>query len=176
MNVLEFLMITSDYIENKEGVVITFADGKMAKQKTSFYMALHGLLTDGLKENKLIAKVLNDQIDDVLAFIPVDAYAEREFINALTEVIVANVNQRATEAFEFFNANYKGDRKAFAIEFINHSMFRFVTVLFTNNTYEAMKDRIIKDVLGETRRLERARTYLKGCGFERELKIIEEDG
>jgi len=176
MNILELLMISSEHIENKEGVVITFSNGKMAKQKTVWYAKIHGLLTDGLKEHKLIAKVLGETIDDVLAYIPVDAYEERSFINDLTEVIVANVNKRATEAFDFFNANYNGDRKTFAITYNKHTLFRFVTVLFQNNTYEAMKDRIVKDVLFETRRLERARTYLRDLGFERELKMIEDDG
>ena len=176
MNVLEFLMIASEHIENQEGVVITFADGKMAKQKHSWYMSVHGMLSEGLREHKLINKVLMEEIDDVLAHIPVDAHEERDFINDLSDVIVHHVNHVATEAFDFFNTNYTGDRKAYAIEFRKHRLFSMTTVLFTENSYERIKDRVIRDVLRDTRRWEIARNYLKDLGFERELRLIEDDG
>jgi len=36
MNILELLLLSGEFIENKEGVVITFSNGKMAKQKIFF--------------------------------------------------------------------------------------------------------------------------------------------
>jgi T4 RnlA family RNA ligase len=162
-------------IENKEGWVVTFANGKMAKVKTAWYMNLHGLLTDGLKENKLVSKILNEEIDDVLAFIPVDAVEEREFINELTAVIVAHVNSVATKVFNTFNAEYKGDRKEFALKFRSDPLFSFMTMLFKENTYEYVEKAVAKKVIFDCRKLEMARTYVKNLGFTRELKLLEDD-
>ena len=175
MNVLELLMMSSEYIEDKEGVVITFSNGKMAKQKNLQYMMLHGLLSDGLKENKLVQKILNEEIDDVLAFIPVESVEERDFINELTGVVVTHVNALATEAFNTFNTEYKGDRKDFALKFRNHPMFNFMTTLFKENTYEYVEKAVVKKVIFECRKLEMARTYVKNLGFTRELKLLEDD-
>ena len=165
----------SETIENKEGWVVTFANGKMAKVKGDWYMRVHGLISEGLREHKLIDKILHEEIDDLLAHIPVDAHEERDFINEVTDVIVKHVNDVATEAFTFFNDNYTGDRKAFAIEFRKHRLFRLVTVLFTENTYENIKDRVIREVLGNTNRWQAARMYLKDLGFERELQLVDSD-
>ena len=172
---LDELFVEAETVENKEGWVITFANGKMAKIKGSWYLNIHGILENGLREHKLINKVLNEEIDDILAHIPVDAHAERDFINDLTEVIVGHVNEVATEAQKFFNDNFDGSRKDYAIKFRKHKLFSMTTVLFEENTYERIKDRVIRDVLRDTSRWERARNYLKDLGFERELRLIESD-
>ena len=39
MKPLDLLLLSAEYIENKEGVVITFSNGKMAKQKHLKVMA-----------------------------------------------------------------------------------------------------------------------------------------
>ena len=69
MKPLDLLLLSAEYIENKEGVVITFSNGKMAKQKHQHYMLLHGILADGLKEHILISKILNEEIDDLYPYI-----------------------------------------------------------------------------------------------------------
>ncbi len=175
MNVLDLLMLSSEYIEDKEGVVITFANGKMAKQKNQQYLMLHGLLTGGLKENLLVSKILNEEIDDLLAFLPVDAVIEREFINELTSIVVCHVNSVATEAFELFNKEYNGDRKDFAIKFRNHKLFSLMTTLFKENNYESIEKAVVKRVIQDCRKLEMARAYVKNLGFTRELKLLEDD-
>lgn len=172
---LDELLKMSEEIENKEGWVVTFSNGKMAKIKTVHYMMLHGMLTDGLKENKLVDKILNEEIDDVLAFLPVDAVEEREFINELTSVVVTHVNALATEAFNTFNAEYKGDRKEFALKFRSHPLFSFMTTLFKENTYEYVEKAVVKKVIFDCRKLEMARAYVKNLGFTRELKLLEDD-
>lgn len=161
--------------EDKEGWVVTFANGKMAKIKTDFYMAIHGLLTDGLKENLLVSKILNEEIDDLLAFLPVDAVAERDFINELTSVVVCHVNSIATEAFELFNKGYNGDRKEFAIKFRHHPLFSLMTTLFKENNYESIEKAVVKRVIHDCRKLEMAKAYVKSLGFNRELKLLEDD-
>lgn len=175
MKPLDLLLLSSEYIEEKEGVVITFSNGKMAKQKHLHYMMLHGLLTDGLREHKLVAKVLNEEIDDVLAFIPVENTEERDFINELTDVVVKHVNHITTYCFDTFKANYTGDRKEFVMKFKGDTYFHYMTALFNENTYEYVEKRIAEDVMFKARRLEMAKKYLRELGFVRELKLIEDD-
>jgi len=175
MNVLELLLLSGEFIENKEGVVVTFSNGKMAKCKNFFYMRIHGMLTEGLKENHLIQKILTETIDDIVAFLPIDAVTEREFIESLTECVIAYVNKTAEEGFEFFNTHYNGDRKEFAVTHRSHQLFGHMVVLFRENSIEAIEKSIIERMLVDCYRYEAARTYLRKIGFERELKLLESD-
>lgn len=175
MKPIDLIMLSSEYIENKEGWVVTFENGKMAKVKTKWYMELHGLLTDGLKEHKLVKKILEEEVDDLLSFIPVENTEERDFINELTGVVVEHVNHIATYCFDTFNKNYDGDRKAFATSFKGDKYFHYMTRLFHENTFEKVEKAVAEDVIFKCRRLEMAKTYLRALGFERELKLIEDD-
>jgi len=172
---LEELMEMSETVEDKEGWVITFSNGKMAKQKSRWYMRLHDIMSFGLRENKLIERVLCEEVDDLLSFIPVEAYEERDYINELTNVIISHVNHLATQAYDLFNAEYNGDRREFAIKYNKHSLFSFMVKLFGENTFETVEKAVIKNVIFKTRKLKLAQEYLRDLGFERELKLLEED-
>ena len=161
-------------VENKEGWVVTFANGKMAKIKTKWYMSLHSILTDGLKEHKLVRKILEEEIDDILAQIPPENTEERDFINDLTEVVVSHVNGLATEAYELFNDNFDGDRKAFAMKFKEHKLFRHMTKLFRENSFELVEKSVVEMMFQRCFRLEKAKAYLKDLGFEREIRLLDE--
>lgn len=175
MTPLDLLLLSGEYIEGKEGVVITFENGKMAKQKHRHYMNLHGILTDGLKEHKLISKILNEEIDDVLAFIPEDNLEERSFIDELSMIVVKDVNHIASYCFNIFNDNFKGDKKDFAMKFKSDKHFHYMTRLFGENTFENIEKGVISDTIFKCRRLELAKSYLKSLGFTRELKLLEDD-
>ena len=174
LHTLEELFKMAETVENKEGWVITFSNGKMAKVKTRWYMNLHGILSDGLKENKLVKKILEEEIDDVLAFIPVENTEERDFINEMTGVVVNHVNHIATTCFDTFN-NFDGDRKSFAETYKGNEYFHYMTRLFRDNTFENVEKAVAADVVFKCRRLEMAKTYLRSLGFERELKLLEDD-
>lgn len=165
MTPLELLLLSAEFVENKEGVVITFADGKMAKSKNIFYASLHGLLTSGLKAHLLIPKILDQEIDDVLAFIPTENVDARKYIEALTQVIVRHVNDFSTECYEFFQQEFKGDRKEFALKFKPHPLFKFVTVLIKDNTYENIEEVVVRHVMKACRRQQLANEYLTALGF-----------
>jgi hypothetical protein len=174
MKVLDLLMVSGEFIENKEGVVITFANGKMAKQKHNHYMLLHGLLSDGLKENHLVERIINEEIDDILSFLPADAVEERNYINELTRVVVEHVNHVATYCATTFNSEYTGDRKAFAMKFKNDRYFHFMTRLFNDTAYESLEAYIKRSVVQQCSKLERARSYLRELGFEIEIKFLDD--
>lgn len=174
MNTLELLLLSGEFIENKEGVVITFANGKLAKIKTIQYLMIHGLLSCGLKEHNLIEKILNETVDDLIAVLPETAIEERSFVDAVTEVITTHVNSLATEAYETFNS-FEGDRKEFCLKYKKHPLFHYMTRLFNENNFEIVEKAIIENVIFLCRRLEMAKSYLRNLGFERELKFIDDD-
>jgi len=184
LHTLDELLTMAETIEDKEGWVVTFESGKMAKVKTKWYMELHNLINDGLKEHKLIKKILDDEVDDILAFIPVENTEERDFINEMTEVITKHVNHIATYCFDTFNYEFDGDRKVFAEKFTSkdengkmsyHKYFHYMSKLFRDNSFENVEKAVIEDVIFKCRRLEMAKAYLKNLGFERELKLLEDD-
>ena len=175
MKPLDLLLLSAEYIENKEGVVITFSNGKMAKQKHQHYMLLHGILADGLKEHILISKILNEEIDDLLAFIPTENIEERLFIDEMTQIVVQDINHRASLVFNKFNDNFNGDKKEFALKFGKDPLFHFMTKLFGENSFETAEKAIINETIFKCRRLEMAKLYLKNLGFNRELKLLEDD-
>lgn len=174
LHTLEEMFELSEKVENKEGWVVTFTNGKMAKIKTFWYMRLHNLLEDGMKENKLVQKILDEEIDDILSFLPVDAIEEREFINDLTDVVVSHVNHIANEAYTKFNENIDLSRKDFVMKFRKDPLFYFMTKLFDENTIEYVEKFIIDKVKKDCFRLEKAKTYLQKLGFKRELKLLED--
>lgn len=175
MTTLDLLMLSRHYIENKEGVVVSFTNGKMAKIKHDFYMNLHSILSDGLKENIIIGKVLDETIDDTIAAIPEENVDERSFIDDITEVVVKHVNTVATEVFNFVKENYKGDRKEFAMANKHDPRFHFMMKLTTTLDYEIVEKAIADDIAFKTRKLEKAKTFLRELGFTRELKVLEDD-
>ncbi len=175
LHTLDELLTMAETVENKEGWVITFENGKMAKIKTHWYLSLHSILTSGLQEHKLIEKILNEEIDDLLAFIPIENTEERDFINEMTTVLVEHVNHISSHCFKTFNDNFNNDRKAFVMNHKSDIYFHYMTKLFYENSFELLEKAIAADVIFKCRRLEMAKVYLKKLGFERELKIIEDD-
>lgn len=178
MSILDLLLVAKDYVENKEGWVIHFKQGemgKMGKSKTTWYMNLHSILSDGLKENIIIGKVLDETIDDTIAAIPEENVDERSFIDDITEVVVKHVNTVATEVFNYVKENYKGDRKEFAMANKHDPRFHFMMRLTTTLDYEIVEKAVADDIAFKTRKLEKAKTFLRELGFTRELKVLEDD-
>lgn len=184
LHTLDELLEMAQTVEDKEGWVVTFENGKMAKVKTKWYMELHGLLTDGLKEHKLVKKILEEEVDDLLSFIPVENTEERDFINELTGVVLDHVKDISNWCFDTFNKEFDGDRKTFAGKFTEkdekgkityHPYFHYMTKLIRDNTFENVEKYVAEDVMFKCRRLEMAKTYLRNLGFERELKLLEDD-
>jgi len=173
---LELILLSLDYIEDKEGVVITFKNGKMAKCKTKFYMNLHGILTDGLKEHKIIARIVDETIDDVIAQIPEENTEERAFIDDITLVITKHINHIASDAEKKFKAVWSGDKKEVAMAYkADKQAFPYIMNFAKGRSYEEVETTVAERVQFECRRLEMAKKYLRGLGFTNELKLLEDD-
>ena len=65
---LDELVELKSVAQDKEGWIIQFTNGKMAKFKTDWYCERHKLFTDELnRENVVIKMILDETIDDVIA-------------------------------------------------------------------------------------------------------------
>ena len=175
---LEIILLSSEYIEEKEGVVITFNNSKMAKIKNSWYMRLHGILSDGLKENRLIKSILEETIDDTIAIIPEKNIEERRYINDITNIIVDYVNSLSNKAYDIVEKEYKNnDKKAIAIKYKEDKLiFPYVMLLVNKGLdFELVENAVKERVIFECRKLEMAKRFLKNLGFENELKLLNTD-
>lgn len=152
--------------ENIEGWIVTLADGQMIKVKTAWYFAMHGLATEGTRENLLIQTILEDRIDDVLSLIP-DGEKKQFMIDTVQKVqhrfnhlVVEYKNLRGM----FYN-KYNEDRKEFAMKYKDHELFGYVMKKLNSNfrDVEQVTEQGVKDyILNRTRTLGGAKEFLAG--------------
>jgi hypothetical protein len=176
INPIDVVLVAKHCVEDKEGWVL-FLEGKPAKIKTDWYMNLHSVLTDGMKENIIMSKVLNNTIDDVIAVIPEENIDEREFIDDISKIVIDYVNERSNYFYDLVKKNYTGDKKAIAMQFKeNREEFPYIMHLVNKGLdYEIIENKIMSDLMQLTIKYERTVNFLKSIGFERTLKIIEDD-
>ena len=157
---LDFLLFARDYIEKEEGVVLTFDDGQMGKIKHTKYFQMHGLVTEGTRENLLIQTIIEDNIDDVLAqILPGE---KRDFIMEVTNKVMKKFNHSIVEIKErldtFDDYDNRGD---FARSIAN---FEYKGVVFSslNDRTEKNVEKNLKEyILKMTNGLDKARLWLK---------------
>jgi T4 RnlA family RNA ligase len=173
---LDALLELKETVEDKEGWVVTFENGKMAKIKTSWYMTLHGILTDGLKEHKIIEKIIDETIDDVIAMIPEENVEERDFVDGITNVIIKHVNHTVSKAETLFRENWNGNKKDLALKFKSEKeLFPYIMSFASGKTVDEVEKIVMERVKFDCRRLELAKKYLRNLGFNKELDLIEDD-
>ena len=173
---LDIILMAKDYVEEKEGWVVTFSNGKMAKIKTDWYMNLHSILEDGLKEHKIITRIIDETIDDVIAQIPEENTEERAFIDDITLVITKHINHIASDAEKKFKAVWTGDKKEIAMAYkADKQAFPYIMNFAKGRSYEEVEAAVAGRVQFECRKLEMAKKYLRNLGFTNELKLLEDD-
>jgi len=171
---LDELVDLSQVVEDKEGWIIEFANGLFIKIKTSWYVSLHGLLTDDLyREHVLVKYILDEKIDDILGQVPeeeVEAHARIEKIIAVVKHAVSEKVKDINNSYELFleggvGKDWTGDfrlqlmRKSFAQSYRKDPNFGYVMSLSKGNAdvYDLAKDW----VSDQTRKLKVAREFLK---------------
>jgi len=173
MEMLELLMFSRDYIQKEEGFVITTNNG-MYKIKHVKYMQLHGLVTDGTRENLLIQIILDDNIDDVIA--QLENGEKKDFIVETTAKVQHKVNHIIKEfkdlALKFSLEEH--DKKSFAKKYNKHSCFHMVVKvidLIDINTIETIAEYRVKEhVLFSTRKLNMAQEWLENIENIEDIK------
>jgi T4 RnlA family RNA ligase len=153
--------------EKIEGYVGMFEDGQLFKIKTDWYLQLHGLVTEGTRENLLIQTILDDNIDDVIA--QLEPGEKREFILEQTKICTQKFNHLVVE-FETLRRKYFAEcnsaRKTFAIAYSKQPMFSEVMKSIVNginldDIEETAKVAVKKHILKVTNSLNDAKEWLK---------------
>jgi len=163
---LEDLIDAAKIVDNKEGWIIQFENGKMVKKKSDWYIARHRLFTEDLnRENTLIGLILDETIDDVLAqiFEPV----KKAEVEHIIDIVNKEIGRIAHQVDELM-VNYKGDRKEFAIKYQKNPMFSLAMgVINGKDKVDVIKQRLKID----TRNLIQAREWLNKAkeNFEKSL-------
>lgn len=158
-------------VEDIEGWVVDL-DGLFVKMKTTWYFSLHGLLTDDLyRENRLIAYILDEQIDDVMAQIPEEDKESHERVERIVAAITKEVDRRVKSVMSDYNVyltmadGFDWDksvreglmRKRYAQLYKKTENFSAVmSIVQGKDVYDIVKDKLAK----ETYRLENARKLL----------------
>lgn len=151
-------------MEGIEGYVITFGDGQKAKVKTEWYCDRHRLLTEDLnKENFIIRKYLNEEIDDIISLLDIDDSIREwigeicdlvnEYIKKMTIVLQEDQYKRDQWSKKDYVLNVRHEKKLFALRMR----------MYDENPFDILKEYILKN----TFRLEQARKFLKEeCDYE----------
>ena len=150
--------------ENIEGWIVTLDDGQMIKVKTVWYFQMHGLTTEGTRENLLIETILEDRIDDVISLIP-DGEKKEFMINTIEKVqhkfnhLVVEYKKLRGLYYNKFNEN----RKEFALKYKDHELFGYVMkkLNVSFREVEQVAEQGVKDyILNKTRTLGGAKEFL----------------
>ena len=160
-------------VEDTEGWIVDL-DGLFVKMKTAWYFSLHGLLTDDLyRENRIIAYILDEQIDDVIAQIPEEDKESHKRVDRIVAAITKEVDRRVNsimsdyevyqtmaDGFDCDNSVREGlMRKRYAQLYRKSENFSAVMALIQGkDVYGIVKEKLAK----ETYRLENARLILMG--------------
>jgi len=103
-------------LENQEGWIIRWADGHMCKLKADAYVRIHRAKDALTQEKNLLELILEEKLDDVKGFLPVDDLSrvesyEREFWQGVGDTAAFWRDSYSDVRREFGN-----DRKSFALE------------------------------------------------------------
>ena len=158
--------------EDMEGWVVDL-DGLFVKLKTKWYFDRHGLLTEDLyRENKLVAYILDEKIDDVIAQVPEDEKESHARIERIIAAVTGEVDRRAAAIMADYEVyltmadgfDWADDvrvglmRKRYAqLHKKSENFSAVMSVAQGKDVYDIVKEKLAK----ETYRLENARKLLK---------------
>lgn len=178
----DYMMKERETREGIEGWVVT-TNKWMYKIKCEEYMRLHHLMTDSVtREDEVIRMTLDEEIDDVLAEIPLDAKELRYFVETISDGIVNHVNELSKYVFEYVELladevkNTENPQKEFALIAKSNDLFSLMMRAYKDNTEENVEKLVIDYVKSKTNKLGLAKDYLEKLGIKVHFDVKEEDG
>lgn len=178
MGDLDYFLKKAETLTDSEGYILGFRDKetneyKMAKRKTPWYMERHGLLTDSLSRENIIAHlILDNNLDDTMAILDKDD-PRREVMIGIEKIFLKYITHKIDSCINFVKENFKGDRKSFAIKNNKEKDFMFwMKIIDVDDAHkrEKLEQEIIFVLKKTTYRLENARKF-----FKEELNYSLED-
>jgi len=147
MNIVEFLLLSTKYVQNEEGTVVQFDNGHLVKIKNEKYKQLHKLVTENLvKEDEIISMVLNETLDDVLANIPLDDMRRVYAVDIAVAIRHLLVSQEK-ELLQIMESDSGLTRKDFAIKHNNNPLFSSLMFCYAAKEKGTFNDETIMDSL-----------------------------
>ncbi len=113
---MEQLVKDTQELEGEEGWIIRWHDGHMAKLKSAWYVRIHRARDALTQEKNLIDLMLEEKLDDVKSFLPVEDLAR---IDAYENAFWTGVGQTAymwKDQYVKLRRQFGDDRKRFALE------------------------------------------------------------
>jgi RNA ligase len=113
---MEQLVRETHELEGEEGWIIRWDDGHMAKLKSAWYVRIHRAKDALTQEKNLIDLMLEEKLDDVKSFLPVEDLAR---IDAYENAFWTGVGQTAymwKDQYVKIRRQFGDDRKRFALE------------------------------------------------------------
>jgi len=91
-------------------------------------------------------------------------------------LITKHINHITTEAEKKFKAVWNGNKKDIAVAYKDDKqLFPYIMKFADGRSYEEVETIVAERVQFNCRKLEMAKKYLRGLGFTRELKLLEDD-
>jgi T4 RnlA family RNA ligase len=140
----QLVQLTKNEID-KEGYIVQFENEHFIKVKTSWYTALHGLLTEDVyKENIIIGHILDDKIDDILGQIPQDDIDTHNRINKIITIVKQSINDKVSEMNDAYShfVNLGISKKDYALNYrVDNDNFTFVMNMVKHNELRALSEK-----------------------------------
>ncbi len=154
--------------KNKEGFVAILENGMMVKKKTVWYNELHHTLTESIhREDFLISKVIDEEIDDVIALVDPD---DKEILDVIDNVIVVvcdylkQATIRVEQGVEKLKTEYNGSKKDFIASYGKRDKY-LGYILSVYDGKEIALSIVSKDLKKRCYRLEEARSFIENKEF-----------
>ncbi len=151
-----------DTVVDAEGWIITLENGMMLKYKSVWYCALHRLMSESIhREDFLIEKVVNEELDDLIASIEVTDTETLELIAGIQNKVLTYLKNTVLEVevlLEVFNTKYGNNVKNFCLNEPNGKIRTFA--LIVTNGRDSVLNVVKKDLLQRTYHLLQARKFL----------------
>jgi len=159
---LQDMMKKVEEEENKEGWVIHFNNNQFAKLKTKWYFEMHKILSpDAFREDIIIRKILNEEIDDILSQIEGE---RRESVIEIRSKIDRKFNSLVKRTLGLLEELKSSNRKDFAISYSKEEEFSLVMRSYRSigdPNLEEVVEKIVKEyILSRTDKLSRSIDFL----------------
>lgn len=128
-DVSKFVDTIRGCVDDVEGIIIRFNDGRMLKVKTVDYVFRHRSKETIRREKDIIALVLNDSVDDVLPLLESKSRDRLVAFASEFNEAISNFSDTLTDIFEEGYLKYP-NAKDFAVEYVNAEHSRYSNFLF----------------------------------------------
>jgi hypothetical protein len=156
----EELNSLAETVTDKEGWVVTLEDNDeldLVKKKTTWYCDRHHLLTDDVyREDFIIRKTVDQDDFEVLDIID-------RVVSTTIEYVKVTV-KKTEETIELFETEFNSDKKEFVLGYGKKDKFLSYTLAVVNGKTDVL-EAVQKDLLDNTTKLERARSFIENGDF-----------